>query len=60
MSETVQIYFSPDELAARWGMSTKWVRNQIYADRLKAVKFGTQTRVHADEVQRFERSRASA
>ena len=49
-----------EEVAARWGMSVKWLRKRIWAGEIKAVKYGALVRVPIEEVIRYERSRPAA
>lgn len=54
VSETT--HFKVEELANKWSLSAKFVRREIWAGKLKAVRFGKAVRVPVEEVARYERS----
>ena len=51
-------FFTVEDLAARWKMSTKYVRRQVYSGALQATYFGRRLRVPLQRVLEFERRKA--
>jgi excisionase family DNA binding protein len=60
MAEQTVTHYKVEDLAAKWCLSTKFVRREIWNGKLRAVRFGKAVRVPAEEVERYERSLASA
>lgn len=46
---------TPQQVADRWGMSSKWVRNQANAKTLAGIRFGTEWRFYLSDVLEYER-----
>ncbi len=44
------------ETAKRWGVSTTFVRREIWSGRLRATRFGRAVRVTVEEAERFAAS----